>query len=60
MNTTIVVIAILAALALLGVVIVLVANNLAVQEVEAGCERGAAGSHALNQSKGKCLDRGTL
>jgi hypothetical protein len=60
MNTTIVVIAILAALALLGVVIVLVANNLAVQEVEAGCERGAAGSHAFNQSKGKCLDRGTL
>jgi hypothetical protein len=60
MNTTIVVIAILAALALLGVVMVLVANNLAIQEVEAGCERGAAGSHAFNQSKGKCFDRGTL
>ena len=60
MNTTIVVIAILAALALLGVVMVLVANNLAIQEVEAGCERGHAGSHAFNQSKGKCFDRGTL
>jgi hypothetical protein len=60
MNTTIVVIAILAALALLGVVMVLVANNLAIQEVEAGCERGNAGSHAFNQSKGKCFDRGTF
>jgi hypothetical protein len=60
MNTTIVVIAILAALALLGVVMVLVANNLAIQEVEAGCERGGAGSHAFNQSKGKCFDRGTF
>ena len=60
MNTAIVVIAILAALALLGVVMVLVANNLAIQEVEAGCERGAAGSHAFNQSKGKCFDRGTF
>jgi hypothetical protein len=60
MNTTIVVIAILAALALLGVVMVLVANNLAIQEVEAGCERGNAGSHAFNQSKGRCFDRGTF
>ncbi len=60
MNTTIVVIAILAALALLGAVMVLVANNLAIQEVEAGCERGGAGSHAFNQSKGKCFDRGTF
>jgi hypothetical protein len=55
-----VVIAILAALALLGVVMVLVANNLAIQEVEAGCERGNAGSHAFNQSKGRCFDRGTF
>ena len=60
MNTTIVVIAILAALALLGVVMVLVSNNLAIQEVEAGCEKGAAGGHAFNQSKGKCFDRGTF
>ena len=60
MNTTIVVIAIVAALALLGLVMVFVAQNLAFQEVEAGCERGAAGSHAFNQSKGKCFDRGTL
>jgi hypothetical protein len=52
------VVAIVAALALLGVVMVLVANNLAIQEVEAGCERGNAGSLAFNQSKGRCFDRG--
>ena len=54
------VIAIVAALAVLGLVMVLVANNLALQEAEAGCERGNAGSHALNQSKGRCFDRGTF
>jgi hypothetical protein len=59
-NVSIAIIAIVAALSLLGVVMVLVANNLAIQEAEAGCERGAAGSHALNQSKGRCFDRGTL
>ena len=59
-NTTFAIIAIVAALALLGVVMVLVANNLAIQEVEAGCEKGAAGGHAFNQSKGRCFDRGTL
>jgi hypothetical protein len=59
-NTTLAVIAIVAALALLGVVMVLVANNLAIQEAEAGCERGNRGSHAFNQSKGRCFDRGTL
>ena len=57
-NTTFAIIAIVASLALLGVVMVLVANNLAIQEAEAGCERGAAGSHAFNQSKGRCFDRG--
>jgi hypothetical protein len=60
MNTTIVVIAILAALALLGVVMILVANNLAIQEVEAGCERGKAVNQSLEKSKGKCFDRGTF
>ena len=66
-NTTFVVVAIVAALALLGVVMVLVANNLAIQEAEAGCEnafKGAAGGAAFNQStarsNGKCLDRGTF
>ncbi len=59
-NTTFAVIAIVASLALLGGVMVLVSNNLAIQEAEAGCERGGAGSHAFNQSKGRCFDRGTF
>jgi hypothetical protein len=58
--TSIAVIAIIAALALLGVVIVLIVVTIPVQEAEAGCERGNAGSHAFNQSKGKCFDRGTF
>jgi hypothetical protein len=58
-NMTFAIIAIVAALALLGVVMVLVANNLAIQEAEAGCERGG-GTPALNASKGKCFDRGTF
>jgi hypothetical protein len=60
MSTTLVVIAILAALALLGVVMVLVAQNLAFQEVEAGCERGPAVNKSLEKSSGKCFDRGTF
>jgi type II secretory pathway pseudopilin PulG len=59
-TVTVAIIAIIAALALLGLVMVLVANNLALQEAEAGCERGKAGSHAFNQSKGRCFDRGTF
>jgi hypothetical protein len=59
-QTSMAVIAIVAALGILGLVMVLVANNLALQEAEAGCERGAAGSHAFNQSKGRCFDRGTF
>jgi hypothetical protein len=58
--TSIAIIAILSALALLGVVIVLAVVTIPVQEAEAGCERGNAGSHALNQSKGRCFDRGTF
>jgi hypothetical protein len=58
MNTTVVVIAILAALALLGAVAVTVL--IIAPLAEAGCERGAAGSHAINQSKGRCFDRGTF
>ena len=59
-NTTFVVIAIVAALALLGVVVVLVANNLAIQQAEAGCERGNPGTvnQSITKSNGKCLDRG--
>ena len=60
MNTTLVVIALVAILALLGVVIVLAVMTIPLQEAEAGCERGNAGSHALNQSKGRCFDRGTF
>jgi len=59
-TTSITIIAILAALAMLGVVIVLAVVTIPVQEAEAGCERGNAGSHALNQSKGRCFDRGTF
>jgi hypothetical protein len=58
--TSITVIAIVAALGVLGVVIVLAVMTIPVQEAEAGCERGNAGSHALNQSKGRCFDRGTF
>ena len=59
-NTTFMVVAIVAALALLGVVMVLVANNLAIQEAEAGCERGPAVNRSLERSSGKCFDRGTF
>ncbi len=61
-NTTLAVIAIVAALALLGVVMVLVANNLAIQQAEAGCENGNTGTvnNTILKSKAKCLDRGTI
>ncbi len=59
-NVWIAIIAVVAALALLGVVMVLVANNLAIQEAEAGCERGTAAGTAFNASKGRCFDRGTF
>jgi hypothetical protein len=57
-NKTLAVIAIVAALALLGGVMVLVANNLAIQEAEAGCERGPAVNRSLERSNGRCFDRG--
>jgi hypothetical protein len=60
MNTTLVVIAIVAALALLGLLVVFIAQNLAFQEVEAGCERGAGVNKAFVKSNGKCFDRGTF
>jgi hypothetical protein len=58
MNTTKVVIAIVATLALMGVLAVTLV--IIAPLAEAGCERGNAGSHAFNQSKGKCFDRGTF
>jgi hypothetical protein len=54
MNTTIVVIAIAAALAMLGVVVVTVLS-IPLQEAEAGCERGGGASTAFNASKGRCF-----
>jgi hypothetical protein len=54
-NTTFAVIAIVAALALLGVVVVLVANNLAMQQAEAGCERGPAVNTSYPNSNGRCF-----
>jgi hypothetical protein len=60
MNTSIAIIAIVAALGVLGLVIVLVANNLALQEAEAGCERGKAVNQSLAKSNGRCFDRGTF
>jgi hypothetical protein len=59
-NNQLTLIAIVAALALLGVVMVLVANNLAIQEAEAGCERGKAVNQSLQKSNGRCFDRGTF
>ena len=55
-NTILVVVAIVAALALLGVVMVLVANNLAIQEAEAGCERGLAVNKSFERSSGRCFN----
>jgi hypothetical protein len=59
-NNQLALIAIVAALALLGLVMVLVANNLAIQEAEAGCERGKAVNQSLQKSNGRCFDRGTF
>jgi hypothetical protein len=55
MNTSITVIAIVAAMALLGVVVVTVTVTIPLQQAEAGCERGAAVGTAFNASKGRCF-----
>jgi hypothetical protein len=48
-------------LMLLTVVALMMAMlTMSVAPAFAGCERGAAGSHAFEQSKGKCFDRGTF
>jgi hypothetical protein len=54
-QTSMAVIAIVAALGLLGVVVVMVAVTIPLQEAEAGCERGNAGSLAVNASQGRCF-----
>jgi hypothetical protein len=59
-NNQLSIIALVAALGLLGVVMVLVAQNLALQEAEAGCERGKAVNKSLEKSNGRCFDRGTF
>ncbi len=58
MNTTLVVIALVAILALLGVVIVLAVMTIPLQEAEAGCERGRAVNKSLEKSSGRCFDGG--
>jgi hypothetical protein len=59
-NTTLAIVAVAVALGVLGGVMVLVTNNLAIQEAEAGCERGPAVNQSLLKSNGKCFDRGTF
>jgi hypothetical protein len=59
MNTTLVIIVILAALALLGAVAVTVL--IIAPQAEAGCEKGkGVEGPAFNASKGKCFDRGSF
>jgi hypothetical protein len=56
-NYNLAIIAIVAALALLGLVMVFVAQNLALQEAQAGCEQGPAVNKSLEKSNGRCFDR---
>jgi hypothetical protein len=60
MNTqrTLVILAVVMALGL--VTVVAVDAILSMQQTEAACEKGPAGSHAFNKSKGRCLDGGTI
>jgi hypothetical protein len=58
MNTTMVVIAIISALALFGVVAVTVI--VIAPQAEAGCERGPAINKSFQKSNGRCFDRGTF
>jgi hypothetical protein len=53
-NVSIAIIAIVAAVALFGVVAVTI-FAIPLQQAEAGCERGAAVSQAFNASKGRCF-----
>ena len=59
-DNQLVLIALVAALALLGVVIVIAVMTIPTQEAEAGCERGRAVNKSLEKSNGRCFDRGTF
>ncbi|HZC49154.1 MAG TPA: hypothetical protein VE244_08855 [Nitrososphaeraceae archaeon] len=52
-QTTLTLFAIIAAVGVLGIVIA--DTIIAIQEAEAGCERGAAPSTAVNASQGRCF-----
>jgi hypothetical protein len=53
-ETTFVVIAIVAALALFGVLAITIVS-IPLQEAEAGCEKSAVGINAFNASQGRCF-----
>jgi hypothetical protein len=59
-TVSITIIALAAALGVLGVVIVVAVMTIPVQEAEAGCERGPAVNRSFERSSGKCFDRGTF
>ncbi len=59
-NVSIAIIAVVSALALLGVVIVIAVMTIPTQEAEAGCERGAAVNRSFERSSGRCFDRGAF
>jgi hypothetical protein len=59
-TTIMMVMAIVSALAVFGVVMVMVAVTIPLQEAEAGCERGLAVNQSLQKSNGRCFDRGTF
>jgi hypothetical protein len=55
-NNQLAVIAIVAAMALLGVVVVTVTVTVPLQQAEAGCEKGRGLPIAFNASKGRCFN----
>lgn len=55
-NTTLAVVALVAALGVLGLVVVMVAVTIPLQEAEAGCQNGLPNSvPAFNASQGRCF-----
>jgi hypothetical protein len=55
-NVSIAIIAIAAALGVLGVVVITVAVTIPLQEAEAGCERGPAVNRSFESSSGRCFN----
>ena len=55
-NVSIAIIVIVAALGVLGVVVITVAVTIPLQEAEAGCERGLAVNRSFERSSGKCFN----